>query len=97
MPRAAEAGEHGQRVERLLLPPTPEEQHCAGLIRRSLEYICATTDEILATVAANAFGFSEGASRQLTQMIEETEVLCRRCDHCLVQCSSRATAGCPST
>ena len=76
----------------LSLPPTPDEEHCSLLIRRSLAVIRATTDDILSTVAANAYGFSQGQASQLMRTFEETEVLCRRCQHCLSQCSARATA-----
>ena len=76
----------------LSLPPTPDEEHCSLLIRRSLAVIRVTTDDILSTVAANAFGFSQGRAGQLMRTFEETEVLCRRCQHCLTQCSARATA-----
>ena len=74
----------------LRLPPTPEELQVARLVRRSLSVIEETTTEILATVAANAFGFSEGAARRLTLIIEETAVLCRSCEHSLAQTQSRA-------
>ena len=76
----------------LSLPPTPDEEHCSLLIRRSLAVIRAATDDILSTVAANAYGFSQGQASQLMRTFEETEVLCRRCQHCLTQCSARATA-----
>ena len=42
-------------------------------------------------VADNAFAFEEAAAREVSRIIMETDALVRRCEHCLLRASARAT------
>eukprot|EP00965_Chrysotila_dentata_P090782 2996305-Pleurochrysis_carterae.AAC.2 len=46
--------------------------------------------QVVRIVGENAFGFEEKAANALSQRIEETELLCQRCNHFLLRCGGAA-------
>ena len=79
--------------ELLALPPTPEDFERVELVERSLRLIKQSTDSIIRIVGEHAYGgISEAAAHDMWRHVQETEVLCRSCEHCLSRCSPAAMA-----
>ena len=65
-----------------------ERSEAAALSEKAIRLVQAQTDDIIRIVGENAFGYTCGAARALCRQIEETELLCRRCEYFLLRCSA---------
>lgn len=78
--------------QHLSLPPTPSDFELVELVQQLISRIRQRTESLMRTVGDNAFGFTAQVARNLTDMIDETYELCRRCEHALSICNVRAAA-----
>ena len=74
------------------LPPTPSDFELVELVQQLLHRIKRCTEDLIRTVGDNAFSVDAGVARAISEEIDESYGLCRRCEHALSICNVRAAA-----